>query len=101
MNPYTNLTEALAGLICQGYNINFVLEKDYLKERNSHYKINLSEFEVQHVYTFEDADPKFNAIIYGVSSEKHNVKGIIISSDILVEKSFPKTQSKLIHQSVL
>jgi hypothetical protein len=98
MNPYSNLIEALEGLICQGYDRNFILKKDYLKVRNSHYKINYNEFEVQQIYYFEDPDPKSEAIIYGISSEKHHIKGLIISNEMVFSKNgFKAIKNKLQH----
>jgi len=86
MNPYTNLTEALEGLICQGYNISFIAEKDFINARNHKYKIDYNEIEVDYAYQFWDPDPKLDAIIYGISSKKHCIKGfIIISSSMLLE----------------
>lgn len=87
MNPYNNLTEALEGLICQGYDRNFVLKKDYLKVRNCKEKINYNEFEVQQIYYFDDSDPSLDAVIYGISSEQHHVKGLIIINRSILSKS--------------
>lgn len=102
MNPYNNLTEALEGLICQGYNRNFVLKKDFLKERNSREKINKNEFEVQQIYHFVDSDSKFDAVIYGVSSEKHHIKGLIVADrEILAKNNSHETKSKVDEKSIL
>jgi hypothetical protein len=86
MNPYTNLTEAMEGLICQGYNISFIAKKDFINARNHKYKIDYNEIEVNYAYQFRDPDPKLDAIIYGISCKKHCIKGlIIISSSMLLE----------------
>ncbi|MFH6936310.1 hypothetical protein [Flavobacterium sp. FlaQc-30] len=78
MNPYTNLTEALEGLICQGYIMSFVAKKDFLDARHHNCKIGYNEVEIEHSYHFNDPDPKLDAFIYGVSSKDHIIKGIII-----------------------
>lgn len=78
MNPYTNLTEALEGLMCQGYTMSFVANKDFLNARHHKCKMTYNEIEVEHVYHFSDPDPKIDAFIYGVSSKDHIVKGMII-----------------------
>ena len=54
MNPYTNLTEALTGLICQGYNANFNLENNCLSVRNHKYKVYADEFYIEDSISFED-----------------------------------------------
>ena len=88
MNPYTNLTEAMEGLICQGYNISFIAEKDFINARNYKYKIHYNEIEVDYVYQFEDPNPKLDAVMYAISSKKHFIKGfIIISCSMLLENS--------------
>jgi hypothetical protein len=91
MNPYTNLTEALEGLICQGYNISFIAEKDFINTRNHKCKIDYSEIEVNHAYDFKDEDPKLDAVIYGISCRERGIKGlIIISCSMLLENGSHK-----------
>ncbi|KRB55420.1 MULTISPECIES: hypothetical protein [Flavobacterium] len=86
MNPYTNLTEALEGLICQGYNISFIAKKNFINARNHNCKINYNEIVVNYAYHFWDPDPKLDAILYGFYSKKHCIKGlIIISCSMLLE----------------
>jgi hypothetical protein len=87
MNPYTNLTEALEGLICLGYNISFIAKKDFINTRNHKYKIDYSEVEVNYAYHFKDLDPMLDAIIYGISSKKHCIKGLIIMSCLMMSEN--------------
>ncbi|MFV8269958.1 hypothetical protein ACNQGP_08470 [Flavobacterium sp. GT2N3] len=95
MNPYTNLTEALEGLICQGYNISFIAEKDFINARNHKYKIHYNEIAVDYAYQFRDPDPKLDAIIYGISSKKHCIKGLIIlSCSMLLEDCSQEIKKK-------
>lgn len=102
MNPYHNLTEALEGLICQGYNKNFVLKKDCLKVRNGKEKISLNDFQVQQMYHFDDPDPKFKAIIYGVSCEKDGTKGLLVTDqDILSKNHSLEIENKFEQKSIL
>ena len=102
MNPYHNLTEALEGLICQGYNKNFVLKKDCLKVRNGKEKISLNDFQVQQMYHFDDPDPKFKAIIYGVSCKKDGIKGLLVTDqDILSKNHSQEIENKFEQKSIL
>lgn len=78
MNPYADLTEALEGLICQGYNTGFTAKKGSINARNHKYKINYSEIEINQAYHFRDPDPSLDAAIYAISSKKHSIKGILI-----------------------
>ena len=94
MNPYTDLTEALEGLICQGYNINFTPEKDFIDARDHNYKVDYNEMEVRHAYHFSDPDPKLDAIIYGVSSKDHVIKGLMIISSIVLENGSQEIKNK-------
>lgn len=90
MNPYTNLTEALEGLICQGYNISFTASRGSLKARNHKYKIRYNEIQVNHAYHFRDSDPKLDAVIYAVSSKKNSIKGIVIIGCLMMLQNAPK-----------
>lgn len=90
MNPYTNLTEALEGLICQGYNISFTANKGFVNARNHKYKISYNEIQVNYAYHFRDADPNLDAVIYAVSSKKNSLKGIVIIGCIMMLQNSPK-----------
>lgn len=90
MNPYTTLTEALEGLISLGYHINFTATKNFINARNHDYKINYSELEIDYFYHFSDPDPKLDAVIYGISSKKHSVKGLIIISWAMFSENLPR-----------
>ncbi|MET3029430.1 hypothetical protein [Flavobacterium sp. UW10123] len=84
MNPYTNLTEALEGLICQGYSLSFTANRGFVNARNHKYKISYSEIQINHAYHFRDSDPDLDAVIYAISSKKHSIKGILIIGCLMV-----------------
>ncbi|MDQ6532145.1 hypothetical protein [Flavobacterium sp. LHD-85] len=96
MNPYTNLTEALEGLMCQGYTMSFVAKKDFLNARNHNLKMNYNEIEVEYAYHFSDPDPRVNAFIYGVSSKDHIIKGLIIVNDSMLLENEVSREKKQI-----
>lgn len=84
MNPYTNLTEALTGLICQGYNANFNLENNCLTVRNHKYKVYADEFYIEDSYHFEDPTPEYCCTIYVIQCTKYNIKGLMLKRDTFV-----------------
>ena|ERR1043166_3729398 len=81
MENYANLIEAIEGLRKQGYTEDFNLRENCIVGKNEHYKLFHDDFTVDKYFRFEgDTDPSEQSIIYAISSEKHDVKGILINS---------------------
>ena len=80
MENYNTLLEALAGLKAQGYVEDFNLKENCLV--CGHHRIVHDEFNVDHVYRFESSssDPDEESILYAISSDKHRLKGTLLSS---------------------
>jgi hypothetical protein len=80
MENYSNLIEAISGLRKEGYMEDFNLQKNCLECRDGHYKIFHNEFIVDKYFRFEDdTNPTEQSIIYAISSEKYQLKGILIN----------------------
>jgi len=80
MENYSNVIEAINGLKKEGYTEDFNLKQNCLECREGHYKIFHNEFVVDKYFRFEgDTDPTEQSIIYAISSEKYNLKGILIN----------------------
>ncbi|MDP3556535.1 MAG: phosphoribosylpyrophosphate synthetase [Bacteroidota bacterium] len=80
MKNYSNLIEAINGLKKEGYTEDFNLRKNCIECRDGHYKIFHNEFVIDKYFRFEaDTDPTEQSIIYAISSEKYNLKGILIN----------------------
>ena len=81
MESYDTLTEAINALKAQGYTEDFNLKQNCLECRDGHYKIFHDEFHIDKQFRFDDnEDPGDQAVLYAISSNKHNLKGILINS---------------------
>ncbi len=81
MYTYSSLIEAIEGLRKRGYTEDFKLKWNVLDCNNGQCDILHDEFEIDSYYRFEEnTDPSEQSVIYAISSEKYNVKGILINS---------------------
>ena len=81
MNNYENLIDAISGLKKLDYIENFNLKQDCIECRNGEYKVFHNEFIIDSYYRFEgDSNPEDQSIIYAISSDKYNLKGVLINS---------------------
>lgn len=80
MNPMTTLTEVLENLKQEGYTADFNLKSTCLVCLGNTLQIHPEDFVVDRHYRFEGAtDPGDEAILYAISSEKHNLKGTLVN----------------------
>lgn len=80
----------------EGYTEDFNLGFDRVHCRNEQLKLSPDDFQIDKFYRFEgESNPSDSAILYAISSNKHNVKGVLVNgygiysdalSDELVEK---------------
>ncbi|HSP11808.1 MAG TPA: hypothetical protein VLO29_04710 [Salegentibacter sp.] len=80
---YDTASEAVNDLVRRGYTTDFIIHT----ERNCiicfHPSIELSpdEFEIDEIYRFEGpTDPGDEMIVFGISSDKHKVKGVMVNA---------------------
>ena len=79
MDTMTTLSEVLNKLKKDGYTVDFNLSENSLKCKGSSLQIHPDEFVVDKHYRFEgESDPADEAVVYAISSAKHNVKGILV-----------------------
>ena len=75
----TTLSEVLNTLKAEGYTVDFNLDDNCLLCHSNALKIHPEEFSVDKHYRFEGmSDPEDEAIVYAISSNKHNVKGTLV-----------------------
>ena len=80
MNSMTTLSEVTNLLKERGYTIDFNLKNNCLECSGNYLQIFPDEFLVDKHYRFEGpSDPGDEAIVYAISSEKHNLKGILVN----------------------
>ena len=82
MENYNSLLEALDGLKAQGYTEDFNLKQNCLECGAGKYQLLHDEFHIDQVYRFESnsSDPDEESVLYAISSDKHELKGTLLSS---------------------
>ena len=80
MTQMNTLSEVLNQLKKEGYTTDFNLEDNCLTCHGNLLKIFPEEFKVDKHYRFEGmSDPGDEAIVYAISSDKHNLKGTMVN----------------------
>jgi dihydrofolate reductase len=75
---YDTVSNAIAALRVQGFNIDFNLAGDYILNQTT--KIHANEFNIVDVYRYEgDSDPADEAAVYAIESNT-GLKGILVTS---------------------
>lgn len=80
---YNTLSEAVNDLIKRGYTADFLIqeEKDCLICNNNSLELSQDDFIIDEVYRFDGmTDPADESIVFAISSDKHNLKGLVINS---------------------
>ena len=81
MTENETLIDVLNNLKKGGYTEDFNLKQNCIECRNGKYRIFHNEFEVDEYFRFDnDSDPADQSILYAISSEKYNLKGVLINS---------------------
>lgn len=80
MENYANLIDAIAGLRLQGYTLDFNLKQNCLTCLVGNYTLLHDEFHIDKSFRFDaNTDPDDESILYAISSEKYNIKGILVN----------------------
>ncbi|MBE9597707.1 phosphoribosylpyrophosphate synthetase [Pedobacter sp. MC2016-24] len=81
MYIYDTLTAAVADLDKRGYEYDFELEPEFIECKAIDLRLMPEEFEIDEFYRFEGLnDPDDSAVIYAISSQVGNLKGVIIDA---------------------
>lgn len=81
MKNYETLLDALNDLISRGYTEDFNVDQDMMQCREKNIKMTVDEFEIDEFYRFEGmTNPSDMSILYGISSDKFNIKGTLVSA---------------------
>jgi hypothetical protein len=81
MESYDTLTQAISALKAQGYTEDFNLTPNCLECHNGNTQVLHDEFHIDKQFRFDDnEDPSDQAVLYAISSSKHELKGILINS---------------------
>ena len=80
MESFDTLVEGINELKKQGYAEDFNLKQNCIECRNGEYKIFHNEFEIDKFFRFEgDSNPDDSSILYAISSDKYNLKGVLVN----------------------
>jgi hypothetical protein len=81
MQAPATIVEAINLLRAEGYTEDFNLQQNCLECRDGQFRLFHDEFKVDKYFRFEgDTDPADESIVYAISSEKLNLKGILINA---------------------
>ncbi len=79
MKFYETVSAAVNGLQARGYTLNFNLMKDFLHCAEHELELYPADFHIDEVHRFEgETDPADAAVVYAISSEKHDAKGVLV-----------------------
>jgi hypothetical protein len=78
---YDTLLDAVNDLKKRGFTYDFMEQKDKLFCTEKQCNFNPEEFEIVEFHRFEGiSDPEDNSIVYAISSEKNNIKGLLVNA---------------------
>ncbi|MCM4154317.1 phosphoribosylpyrophosphate synthetase [Arenibacter sp. N53] len=81
MESFDTLIDGINELKKQGYVEDFNLKQNCIECRNGQYKVFHNEFEIDKFFRFEgDSSPDDSSILYAISSDKYNLKGVLVNS---------------------
>ncbi len=102
MKTYNNLVEATNDLMQRGYTENLSLEGDTVDDKDKKIQMTADDFEIDEFYRFEGpSNPSDMSIVYAVSSEKYNLKGVLVNAfGTYANNSSSAIEAKLSHHQV-
>lgn len=81
METYSTLSEAINDLTRKGYTYNFNIKQDCIECVEHQLQLHPEDFEIDHVYRFQEmSDVDNESILYAISSRKNNVKGLLVNA---------------------
>lgn len=81
MENYQTVVEALNGLKERGYTLDFNLVSGSLHNSTQNINLQPEDFSISEIYRFEGmSDPADNTIVYGIVSDKYNLKGVFLNA---------------------
>ncbi|WP_291721017.1 phosphoribosylpyrophosphate synthetase [Bernardetia sp.] len=83
LHTLDTLSETMNALKNKGYTTDFNLDKDCLVCTHEGKEIHVypQEFEIDDTFRFEgETNPADESVLYAISSEKHNLKGVLVNA---------------------
>ena len=77
---YGTLSETINALKMEGYALDFNLDQDFRVAHQQRVTMSPTDFKIDAIFRFEgDSNPDDQAILYAISSEKLNLKGVLVN----------------------
>jgi hypothetical protein len=81
LHSFDTVTETLNWLSSEGFTQDFNLAYNCIEYNNGTGSMQPEDFHIEWVFRFEgDTDPGDEEIVYGITSSKYNVKGVLLSA---------------------
>ena len=81
MESYETVTDAINALKKQGYTEDLNLKENSIEDNKGRHKLSPADFKIDKFFRFEgDSEPDEEAIVYAISSEKYNLKGVLVNA---------------------
>lgn len=78
---FATVTDAIKWLEDHGYTYDFNLDNDCLSYDGGQKRLNPEDFNIDQVLRFEGmTDPGDENVLYAISSDQHNIKGILMNA---------------------
>lgn len=102
MTTYNNLVDATNDLMKRGYTANLSLEGDTIDDKEHNIHMTADDFVIDEFYRFEGpSNPSDMSIVYAVTSDKYNLKGVLINAyGTYANSSSSAINAKLRHEQV-
>ncbi|TWR31144.1 glycosyltransferase family 1 protein [Mucilaginibacter pallidiroseus] len=102
MKNFETLVDATNDLTKRGYDANLSLEGDTIDDKAQDIHMTADDFEIDEFYRFEgQSNPDDMSIVYGISSRKYNLKGILVNAyGTYADDSSSAIAAKLHHHQV-
>ena len=102
MKNYETLVDATNDMIGRGYTANLSFDGDTIDDKEHHIMMGADDFEIDEFYRFEgQSNPSDMSIVYGITSPKYNLKGILINAyGAYADDSQSAIHAKLHHYQV-
>ena len=96
-NTYISLSEAINDLTLDGYTHNFSTNENFIECKSHDLELQINEFEVDGIFRFQEmSDVDNESILYAISSNKDDTKGLLVNSYSAYSTSVsPKLVKKL------
>ncbi|MBK9270286.1 MAG: phosphoribosylpyrophosphate synthetase [Saprospiraceae bacterium] len=90
MENYGTLSETINALQKIGYTMDFNIREACLVCQQAGIEMSAEEFKIDKVYRFEgSSNPDDQSILYAISSEKYQIKGVLVNGYGISAEDFP------------